>query len=711
MSALVCEKRILSEFPPPAPEAWRRAAEESLEGGTIERRLVTKLPEGIDLQPIYSRVDAERLGIEAGIPGQFPYTRGSAAQGVEPWKICQELPYGNPAEFNQALLQDLNRGQNAVNLLLDVATRLGVDPDRAQVGDVGGCGLSVANVADLGRALAGVDLDAAPLYAQAGVAGPALVAMLTALRRSQGKGSRLPRGAVLSDPVGELLQRGSLPLPTAKVFDTIAETVGWAEENAPSLRVLGVQANLWAEGGGTAVHELGCGIATAVDYLRSLEARGVPPSATARRIMFTFSLGSHLFLQISKVRAARMLWARVLRACGVEDADCGLVCHGRSAMWNKSMLDPHVNLLRSTSEAFAGIVAGCESIHIAAYDDCFRVPDDFSRRLARNTQIILGDECHLGRVTDPSGGSWYIETLTKQLAEKAWELFQTIESQGGMCEALATGLPQREIERAATDRQLGLECRRDSVVGTNLQPNLRDTLAKVEMPDLLKLAAERSQRVMRQRDQGDVEHSAEVIAALSRIQESTPKNRVECMIEAFALGASLGEVAAVQRGPTEPSPTVQTLRFRRRSDTYESLRRRSEAFCSTHGRLPRVFLAKMGARKQHSARAEFSANFFSNGGFEVVAPRGFGSPSEAVAAAEQEAAPVVVICSTDDTYPELVPAIAGGLKALDNHPIVVLAGFPAEHVAAFRAAGVDEFIHLRANNAQVLSGILQKLGV
>jgi len=712
MTAPSNRERLLSEFPLPAPDAWRRAAEASLDGASFEKKLITRLPEGIDLQPIYGRGEADRLGEEAGSPGHVPFTRGSRSSSDRPsgWRICQELPYGKPDEFNQALLQDLNRGQDAVNLLLDVATRAGLDPDEAKLGEVGVCGLSIATLDDLGQALKGVDLASVPIYAQGGISGLALTAMLAALLKKQGRSLAEFRGGVLTDPVGELAQSGTLPISLDSAFELMATAVEWSSIHAPGLRTVGVQSNIWAEAGGHAVQELGFGLATAADYLRRLEERGCPPALVAPRILFTSSLGSNLFVEIAKLRAARLIWSRVLETAGIDPAGCGLVCHGRSAMWNKSILDPHVNMLRATSEAFAGIVGGCQSIHISAYDECFRVPDDFSRRIARNTQLILGEECHLARVLDPAGGSWYVETLTRQLAERAWSLFQAVEERGGMCAALAAGFPQMEIARSAAARQAGAEGRRDGIVGTNLHPNLKEKPTPVESPDFKGVAHARGTRVVKSRLGTDVDQSDRLLGGLSRLLNEKRPERMTVLMETLSEGATLGEVMRVLATDRSSPPKVEALRFRRRSEPFESLRRRAESHRQKHGSLPKVFLANMGPRKQHAARAEFSAGFYAAGGFEVVSPRGFTSVEEAVAAAKASGAPVVTICSTDETYPALVPPLVSALKAQERPPYVVLAGFPAEQVEVLKRAGVDEFIHLRANAIQVLTKIQQELG-
>ncbi|AOS44863.1 Methylmalonyl-CoA mutase [Lacunisphaera limnophila] len=703
---------LFAEFPPPAPTDWRRLAEESLEGAPFDKKLVTRTPEGIDLQPIYTRADA---GYAAGEwPGLPPFGRGADALGAraQSWRVCQELPYGVPEEFNAALLMDLNRGQNAVNLIFDIATRLGLDPQEARPGEVGGCGLSLATLDDLVRALRGVDLAAVPVYAPAGVSALPITAMFVAALAEQGKPASVLHGGILSDPYSEWLGGGVLPCQLASAFDDMAAVTDWAARSGSALRTVGVAANHWADAGGSAVHELAFGLATGVDYLRALGDRHITAGRAAPRFLFTFSSGSHFFMEVAKFRAARLLWARAVTAAGAPAESARMVCHARTSLWNKTALDPHVNLLRTTTEAFAAVIGGCASLHVAPFDECHKVPDDFSRRLARNIQLILAEECQLGRVVDPAGGSWYVESLTRQLAAKAWAQFQEVEKRGGMAAAIRAGYPQETVDRLAAERLTAVESRRDGIIGTNLHPNLKERAPESNLPDYDELAARRIRQVAAYRQATPCERDVEVMSRLDQLLTATPATKMKLLTDAFAHGATLGEVGKVLGIGRTAETMVPRLRSRRRSEPFEALRRRADAFATNTGARPSVFLANFGPRKQHAARADFTAGFFAAGGFEAKSNPGFDTPQAAAAAAQAAGARLVVICSTDETYPALVPVLAGLLKAGPNPPQVVLAGLPAtpELQQQYRQAGVDEFIHIRANCAQLLSRFQEKLG-
>lgn len=707
------QPNLFEEFPVPGPTEWRQAAEESLNGAPFEKKLVTRSPEGIDIQPIYTRADAALAGGDwPGLPG---YVRGASALGTRPagWQICQELPYGQPEEFNAALLQDLNRGQNAVNILLDIATRVGLDADEARPGEVGGCGLSLASLDDLLRSLRGVNLAAVPVHVPAGVSALPLAALFMAALAEQGLKPSALRGGILADPFSEWLGRGTLPGGLESAYEDMAVLTDWASRAGSPLRTIGVAANHWADAGGSAVHELAFGIATGVDYLRAMAARRIVVSRAAPRFLFTFSTGSNFLMEVAKFRAARLLWARAVTAAGGTAASAKLVCHARTSLWNKTVRDPHVNLLRATTEAFAAVVGGCASLHVAPFDECYQVPDDFSRRLARNIQIILAEECQFGRVVDPAGGSWCVETLTRQLATKAWALFQEVERKGGMAEAIKAGFPQEAVDRLAGERIAAVETRRDGIIGTNLQPNLKEKLPQVELPDYAALAARRARQVANYRMAQEPEHGAEVMQRLEGILGATAATRMKKLTEAFGHGATIGEVSKVLRAGRTDEATVKRVQIRRRSSPFEALRRRTDAALARTGARPKVFLANLGPRKQHAARADFSNGFFAAGGFEVVSNKGFETPAAAATAARDSGAPIVVICSTDDNYPDTVPPLAGALKSGSIPLTVILAGLPAtpELQQRFKAAGVDDFIHVRANCAQMLSRMLDQLGL
>ena len=541
-------KLTLDEFPAATYEEWRQAAEESLKGAPFDKKLITTTPEGIKLQPIYRKEDLEALALPESWPGLPPFVRGTAAAGfkAKPWLIAQELPYGCLDQFNKALKSDLMRGQNSVAVLPDVATRHVKDPDEAACGEVGACGLSLATLADAGRAFSGVDFVAAPLLVFAGASALPMAGLLKAA-----SGDKPVAGAILADPLTEWAREGTLDLSLDDAYAEMVAVSKWGA--AGNVRTVGVQANLWADAGGTAVEELAFGLATGAAYFRALSQGGLADDEIAPRFVMALSLGSNLFMQIAKLRAARLLWDRIVEAFGVKPAP--LFIHGRSSIFNKSVLDPHTNMLRATSEGFAGVIGGADSMHVAAFDEPARTPDEFSTRIARNLHVILAEECGFSEVADAAGGSWYVESLTVELAKKAWELFQKIESRGGMAVALREGFPQQCVEASAKARLDAVAKRREAVLGVNLFPNPTESPLTPTPDHSAQRFAERSAKIAALR-KGGVK-----LASLS----------VDDVAAAFAAGATIGEIrqALPRKGADLPEiPRVRVIP--RRKDTRRS---------------------------------------------------------------------------------------------------------------------------------------------
>ncbi|NJP04295.1 MAG: methylmalonyl-CoA mutase [Chloroflexaceae bacterium] len=698
--------RLLEAFSPPTYEQWREVTEQSLKGASFEKKLITRTYEGIDLQPMYFRADGDKLTHTDTLPGAAPYLRANHALGyvVEPWHVSQETPLATPTELNDVLRWDLERGQTAISLVLDEAARHGHDPDTAEAGQVGRSGTSIASVDDIVTALKQINLAQFPVAIQPGAMWLPLAGLIGAAYEQLGSSAAHWRGAIDVDPLGLLASTGQLPLSLEDAYTDMANLTTWANTNAPQLATIAVSSLPYNNAGASAVEELAFALATAVAYIRAMQTRDVPIDTFAQHVRFTYGVGANFFMEVAKLRAARLLWANVVEAFGGAAESQKMNLHVRTTSWNKTSYDPFVNMLRTTTEAFSGVMGGCNSMHVGFYDETLRRPDDLSRRVARNTQIILQQECHFLRLVDPAGGSWYIETLTDTLARKAWALFQEIEGQGGMFAALQAGSPQQKVAAVAKKRSDNLTSRRDVLVGTNQYPNLTEKPIPPEQIDYASLQATRAQVCASQRASRD---QAACTAALDQLQQArTTTNVTPVAIQAALSGATLGELASnvvADRG----SESITPVQIYRLAESFEQLRGRAEA----SGERPKVFLANMGPIIQHKARADFSTGFLAVGGFDVLTNTGFATVDEAAKAAIDSSAPVVVICSTDDTYPELVPALTQQIKAAQPATQVLLAGYPAEHVESFKAAGIDEFIHLRANLYDVLLGLQQKLGM
>ena len=695
------EPLSFAEFPVAGAAEWRAAAEATL-GGKPFDKLITPTYEGIALQPIYRREDAAGLAFADTLPGQPPYVRGRAAAGHtrHGWAIAQEHSDADPAAFNRGLIAALEAGQTAATIRLDAATRAGQDA----AGD--GDGLALTTAADVAAALRGVYLQGLPLLVDCGPSALPLLALLAAAlpaAAAQGRGDLADlSGAIAADPLGALAETGALPLPLDAAYDAMAAVARWAAGAAPRLSTVAVRVGPYHEAGAGAVQELAIALATGVAYWRAMTARGLDADTAAGAMAFDFAIGGQFFMEAAKLRAFRLLWAQVTDAFGATGAP---PLHAHTALRNKSALDPHVNMLRATTEALAAAVGGADSLCVVPFDAPARAPDDFSRRIARNVQIILQDEAHLKRLIDPAGGSYAVERLTAELARAAWALFQDIERRGGLAATLADGWLQAAVAAVAERRAAALAKRRDVMIGVNQFANPAERpLPPPEPAPPPPAARPAGRRAARATDPAP---------ALQQLAQATPQTLVAAAIAAAAAGATLGEIAAAGRpsaAPGEPETmAVSALSPRRLAAPFEALRGAARAYADRHGGPPRLFLANLGPPRQHKARADFAQGFFEVGGFQVLTNNGFATPDAAAAAAVASGAPALVICSSDETYPDLVPPLLAAVRAAAPRTVVVLAGRPAEQLEAHKAAGVEEFIYLGADALALNRWLLEKI--
>ncbi len=711
--APVPELDLKSEFPVPAYADWRAAVEAELKGAPFDKKMLTKTYEGITLQPLYRQEDTASLPHLHSFPGFPPFVRGGRASGClkQSWEISQELASPSPAEFNTAARAGIERGLNALNVVLDRATRQGQDPDSAAKEDVGANGLSIASVADLAKAFEGIDLGKVSLLVRSGASAMPFAALLVALCQQRKQPMSALRGCIEMDPLGVLAHEGRLPQALAGAYREMAQLIRWTAQHAPSLQCVCVHSRAWHEAGGNAVQELAFSLATGVEYLREMAARGLDVNTVAPRVRFALTVGSSLFMEVAKIRAARLLWSSVVASLGGSAEAQRLVVHVRTAQYNKTVLDPYVNILRGTVEAFAGAVGGCDSMQVGAFDEVIRTPDDASQRLARNTQIILQRECDMDKVIDPAGGSWYAEWLTDALAKGAWALFQEVEKKGGMAKALRAGYPQAEVAKVAAEKLKAVAQRRDIIVGNNQYANVKEKPLAARPVDLAAFYQRRAQEVAACRTSGDVKQSTAVLQRLGQVMEAAGSAGFEACVEAALAGATLGEITRSLHAKEQPDAPITPVKLQRAASQIEHLRGAVDRFTAKHGARPKLFLANMGPLAQHKARADFCRGFFSVGGLDVVYSAGAPTPAEAAQKALDSGARAIVICSTDETYPALVPEFVRLVKAKDPTRIVILAGYPQEQVEAHKQAGVDDFVHVRVNAVEFLSNLSAKLGV
>ncbi len=699
------EKGLLDEFAVPAYEEWLALVEEQLKGAPFDKKLVSQTAEGISVKPIYLKKDVQNLTPQLSPPGQFPFVRGTKASGntQKGWEISQTNRFPTAELFNQAACQDISNGLTSLQITLDVAGRIGQDPDQSIVGVVGKNGLSIINREEVVQALKGIDLSSIHMQLEGGMNGFTLLMLILEYVRSNNISFDSLRGGMVFDPFAELAIAGALPASLSVLFDRMAQLAQMTQTIVPGLKSIGIDARPYCEGGGSSAQELGFAMASAVACFRELQQRGLTVDEIAPAMNITFAIGSDFFLEIAKVRAARQLWAKIVRLLGGNESSQKATLHSVSARYNTTVNDPYVNMLRTTTEAFSSVIGGSDILTVTPFDDLFGLPDEMSRRVSRNQQLVLKEECHGNRVIVPSGGSWFVENLTDQLGQAAWSVLQDVEKAGGMAEALKTGFVQNAIAEVDQKRRKKLDHRQDVAVGTNMYANLTEVLPEMRQPDFEPLWQTRSAAAREVKSGHNATLLLAQFAELCGEREANITKFIDLGIQAIENGATLGEMSAHLLGEAASHENVTPIKIQRKTEAYEALRKKSAEKVSRTGKAPTVFLANMGPFRQHKARAEFATGFFQPGGFSVINPDGFDRIEDAVSAALESDARIVVICSTDDTYPELVPLFTERIKKMKPEMTVLVAGYPKEHVNLFQELGVDDFIHLKADNRQLLT--------
>lgn len=691
---------LLEDFKPHTYEEWKVAAEALLKGRPFEKTLRSPLIEGITLDPIYRREDIADIDIKRELPGMGARVRGNCDAGYteNAWAISQEIPCPTPAGFNKAALNDLERGQNELNVPLDAATKDGVDADKAACGEVGLGGLSVSTVEDLDKAFNGVHLEMISTFLQSGASGLPVGALLIALAKKRGMDISQLSGCVESDPLGVLASTGKLPASLEELYKEMTTLTKFAAQKAPKLQTVAVSALPYSNGGASAVEELGYVLATAAEYIREMGRHGAEIDEIAPRMRVTLTLGGNFFMEIAKLRAARLLLARLVEAFGGSEESKAVYIHARGAKWNKSKLDPYANLLRSTTESFSGVIGGVNSMHTSAFDELYATPDEFSRRIARNQQIILQEECELTRTIDPAGGSYYVEWLTDQLARKAWERFQKIEGMGGMFKVLESGAAADHMAELRAARFKKIQQRRDEIVGVNAYPNATEKLVEEKLPDYAAVQAERAAAVKAARKADKV-----ALAPACTVMDK--------IVSAAESGASLGAIASALRAGAEPVKIAKPVEQHRAAEQYEKLRAASAAYAKKTGHAPQILQANMLPSRSYRIRADWTSSFFQAAGIQMLNDVDFDSPEAAAKAAAEKGAKVVVITSSDDNYATVAIPTAQALKALPNPPYIMLAGaVTPENEQAWKDAGISEYVNVRVNNYQLNLKMLEMTG-
>ena len=712
------------EFTVPTPEEWVEACNELLKGKPFDKMMYTKNYEGITFDPIYTLRKWKDILPTDDYPGMGDFLRGSTVNGYvhEPWGIAQACDLTEPQENNELLKFEISKGSTVYHVRVDKATLAGVDvKDAEKPGDKG---VSLTTVEDMHTMLDGLDLEKIPFMLYTGEASTRLLAMMVAALKAGGKKVEKLKGIVGADPIGELIKNGKTSESLDALYDQMAAAIKWAKKNAPGLRTVFVRSTVFSLGGAESVQEVAYTYAVAVEYVRQMMKRGVDIHDISKAIAFEFNQGANFFMEIAKLRAARQIWANIMKEFGAEEADRASFVHGRPASFTKTVIDPYVNMLRNCTQSFSSVVGGVNTYENEPFDELIRKGDTFSRRIARNIHIMLQEEFGMQAPIDQAGGSWAVEALTKQITEKIWAKFQEVEAAGGVIAALKDGSIQKGIADILAARFKALELRKDRAVGVNMYPNMTEEPLDPRPENTEEIKKILSANV--DKYLADVD-AKEAEAKLAAVKAAGADALIDAEADAFTAGATIGQVAkAAAKETCCCDVAVEPIAEHHWTEKFEALRRDTEAYIAKTGKNVEVFLANMGPIPQHKARADFSTSFLQVGEFNVHLNNGFqddeGKPNsrwEKAAAAlkagiDEAGTPYdcAVICSTDATYPEDVPGMAPLLKAANPTMKLFLAGAPAKDMKqTYLDAGVDDFISVSANCFDILKDLQKRKGM
>ena len=668
---------------------WESLAAAELKGGD-PARLAWETPEGITVKPLYTAADLEALEDQPGLPGFAPYTRGVRATmfANRPWTIRQYAGFATAEESNAFYKRNLAGGQKGLSVAFDLATHRGYDSDHPRVrGDVGKAGVAIDTVEDMKRLFDGIPLgEVSVSMTMNGAVLPVLAAYVVAAEE-QGVGAEKLGGTIQNDILKEFMVRNTYIYPPEPSMRIVADIVAYTAQHMPRFNSISISGYHMQEAGATLVQELGFTLADGLDYVRAALSRGLAIDDFAPRLSFFFCIGMNFFMEVAKLRAARLLWAKFMRGFEAQDPrSLMLRTHCQTSGVSLAEQDPYNNVVRTAYEALAAVLGGTQSLHTNALDEAVALPTDFSARIARNTQLILQHETGVPQVVDPLGGSYYVEALTASLAREASALIDEVEELGGMTKAVAAGMPKLRIEEAAARRQARLDRGEDVVVGVNRYQSDSD-----DMPALLDVDnhAVREAQIARIAQVRAGRDEAACQATLERLTEAAhgDGNLLALTVEAIRARATVGEVSdAMEAAFTRHRATVRTVSgvygaAYAQDDAFQTIRRDTALFAEAEGRRPRILVVKLG-QDGHDRGAKVIATAFADIGFDVDIGPLFQTPQEAAQDALENDVHVVGVSSQAAGHKTLVPELVEALReAGAGHVVVVCGGVipPQDH--------------------------------
>ena len=640
-------------------------------------------PEGIPIAPSYGAADIEGLDHIATVPGQPPYVRGpySTMYLQRPWTIRQYAGFSTAEDSNAFYRRNLAAGQKGLSIAFDLATHRGYDSDDPRVeGDVGMAGVAIDSILDMRILFDGIPLDRMSVSMTMNGAVLPVMALYVVAAEEQGVKPEQLSGTIQNDILKEFMVRNTFIYPPAPSMRIVGDIFAFTAQAMPKFNSISVSGYHMQEAGATADLELAYTLADGLEYVRTGMAAGLDVDAFAPRISFFFGIGMHFFMEVAKLRAARLLWAKIMRSVGAQNPkSLALRTHCQTSGWSLAARDPYNNVMRTCIEAMAAVMGHTQSLHTNSFDEALALPSEFSARIARNTQLVLQHESHLDRPIDPWGGSYYVERLTHDLARRAWTLIEEVESAGGMAKAIESGLPKARIEEAAARTQARIDSGRQPLIGVNVHPPRHEEPVDVLVVDNAAVRSaqrERLQRLRAERDDAAVERA---LADLTAGAQSGQGNLLALSVAAARVHATVGEMsAALEAVWGRYQATTNTISGVYGSEVedgreIEALQQRCQAFEERTGRRPRLLVAKMG-QDGHDRGARVIATAFADMGFDVDLGPLFQTPAETARQAVDNDVHIVGVSSLAAAHLTLVPKLQAELAKAGRQDILLVVG-------------------------------------
>ncbi len=698
----------------PTRDDWKALADKEVKG----KDLTWHTPEGIDVKPLYTAEDV--AGIDPGLPGFAPFTRGVRASmyAGRPWTIRQYAGFSTAEESNAFYRRNLAAGQKGLSVAFDLATHRGYDSDHPRVvGDVGKAGVAIDTIDDMKILFDGIPLGEMSVSMTMNGAVIPILAFFIVAGEEQGVAQAQLDGTIQNDILKEFMVRNTYIYPPAPSMRIIADIIAYTSANMPKFNSISISGYHMQEAGATQVQELAFTIADGREYAKAAMAAGLDIDKFAGRLSFFFAIGMNFFMEVAKLRAARKLWHRVMSDLGARDERSKMLrTHCQTSGVSLQEQDPYNNVIRTTVEAMAAALGGMQSLHTNALDEAIALPTDFSARIARNTQIVLQEETGITHVVDPLGGSYYVEALTQELYDRAWEIIERVEGEGGMANAVAAGWPKAMIEQASAARQARVDRGEDVIVGVN-----KYRLAEEDDLDILDVDnhAVREAQIARIKRVKAGRDEAKCQAALDALREGAKGdgNLLTLAVECARQRATLGEISSAMedvfgRYGTKPTPVSGVYGGAYDQDArWENLLAGVAATERRLGRKPRMLVAKMG-QDGHDRGANLVSSMFGDLGFEVVPGPLFQTPKEAAVMALDSDVDVVGASSLAAGHKTLIPELIGHLRDAGRADIKVIAGgvIPAQDYEFLREAGVQAIFGPGTNLIKAAEDVLRLLG-